>query len=157
VKTVAAKNPVKLFLVALLASLAIVATPVPAQAEIDTISLTPLPSTFEVGSGSPEMTMTYVGLGLYASQYVKLDLSTGSPSFGYNPWTPLSTCPVDEANATADLSLCGISSFSADSTNGFPTPDPLPVKAFVRSLSGQVNLIFDPPLDAGIFTGGGYR
>ena len=154
-KTVAAKNPVKLFLVALLASLAIVATPVPAQAAIDTISLTPLPSTFEVGSGSPEMTMTYVGLGLYASQYVKLDLSTGSPSFGDNPWTPLSTCPVDEANATADLSLCGISSFSADSTNGFPTPDPLPVKAFVRSLSGQVNLIFDPPLDAGIFTGGG--
>jgi hypothetical protein len=153
VKTVAAKNPVKLFLVALLASLAIVATPVPAQAAIDTISLTPLPSTFEVGSGSPEMTMTYVGLGLYSSQYVMLDLSTGSPSSPDNPWTPLSTCPVDEANATADLSLCGISSFSAVSTNGFPTPDPLPVKAFVRSLSGQVNLIFDPPLDAGsIFT-----
>jgi hypothetical protein len=99
------------------------------------------------------MTLTYDALDLYATEFLKLDLSTMSPSFGNNPWTPPSTCPVDQANATADLSLCGISSFSADSTDGTPTPNPLPVKAFVRSLSGQVNLIFDPPLDAGNFLG----
>jgi hypothetical protein len=100
------------------------------------MSVAPAAPTIEIGSGSPELTFTIEKKHDYDFHSATFTLAWA----GSINWTLPPTCPQGEANATADLSLCGISSFVATSTDG-PMPNPLPVEVY--SDAGELKMIFE--------------
>ncbi len=106
--------------------------------------LTPAAPTIEFGSGSPELTFTIEKKNDYDFHKANFSLKWAG-SFPIH-WILAPTCPEGQANATADLSLCGISSFVATSTDG-PMPNPLPVQAY--SDQGGLKMIFDTGWQSG--------